>query len=1049
MPMKRRRRSSLDWTLLCGLGVIVGGAILAVWYEVTISPLQSRYFARLASEMTYRVEPGASEAIRFPGGGPFDVRLGYSGLGARTERLFAAGYSVSMQSRMSPRMLEAADRDLFVPYREKAQGGLSILDCAARPLFRVRYPQRVYADFASVPRIVVHSLLFIENRELLANEYPTSNPAVEWGRFARAAFDQLLKDLDVDRPQAGASTLATQIEKYRHSAGGITDSPNEKLRQMVSASLRAYLGGTDTTEVRRQLVVDYLNTVPLAARAGFGEVIGIGDGLFVWFGADFDQVNRLLQDDAADLRQRALAYRQVLSLMISQRRPSGFLVRDLEALEQLTDSYLRVMAQGGVITAELRDAALAVRIRPERGALSQARGSFVDRKAATALRMNLAALLGMPQLYALDRLDLRAVSTIDLRLQESVAAVLREISTPEGARAAGLLEPRLLSGSDPSGVSYSVTLYERTPDANLIRVQTDNLDQPFDINEGARLDLGSTAKLRTVVTYLEIIARLHSELAGLDAFALQARPRASGDELTRWAVDYLSSAPPEGRGLEAMLEAALERRYSASPTEKFFTGGGLQTFQNFEADDDRRVLSVREAVQRSVNLVFIRLMRDIVYYTMANMPNSSATLLDDETDSRRQAYLTEFAEREGREYLRRFYGKYRGKTPGEAETALLSGIRATPRRIAAIFRYIDADADLKTFSQRLRTHLPDARVDDDSIARLYRDHAPPRYDLADRGYIAGVHPLELWLVGYLRAEPDAKLADVYAASVSERQNAYAWLFKTTRKGAQNRRIRTLVELDAFEEIHKAWQRLGYPFESLTPSYATALGSSADRPAALAELMGILLNDGVRLPVLRIGELYAGEGTPYETAFVADSRAGERVLPVEVATAVRRLLALVVEGGTARRLAGVFTTDTGAAITMGGKTGTGDHHFETYGRGGVLLSSRPVSRSGTFVFFVGDRHFGTITAYVKGEDAARYRFTSALPTQVLKRLAPILTTEIRRAPRVGTSCAVDASVRSLPPVPLAEAPPPAPSRGFEALDTAPEPSAVQPDVIEPE
>ena len=34
--------------------------------------------------------------------------------------------------------------------------------------------------------------------------------------------------------------------------------------------------------------------------------------------------------------------------------------------------------------------------------------------------------------------------------------------------------------------------------------------------------------------------------------------------------------------------------------------------------------------------------------------------------------------------------------------------------------------------------------------------------------------------------------------------------------------------------------MGYPFASLTPSLATAIGSSGDRPAALAELMGIIL-----------------------------------------------------------------------------------------------------------------------------------------------------------------------------------------------------------------
>ena len=56
----------------------------------------------------------------------------------------------------------------------------------------------------------------------------------------------------------------------------------------------------------------------------------------------------------------------------------------------------------------------------------------------------------------------------------------------------------------------------------------------------------------------------------------------------------------------------------------------------------------------------------------------------------------------------------------------------------------------------------------------------------------------------------------------------------------------------------------------------------------------------------------------------------------------------------------------------------------------LTRSRVVSRAATFVFFLGDRFFGVVTAYVTGPEAARYQFTSALPVQVLKSLAPILT-----------------------------------------------------------
>jgi membrane peptidoglycan carboxypeptidase len=1034
----RRWLRRIAWTLAILVTVTLAAAAGLAWYEMQASPLQSRYLVELGRQMTWSTGPGRSDSIRFPEDGPFDRRLGYTGLAAFAERLGERGFVIEQQARISPAMAAIADRGLYLPFREKTRAGLLLEDCAARPIFAARYPERTYPDFDSVPPLVTATLLYIENRELLDNRHPTSNPAIEWGRMAQAGYEQLRKQLEPGRQASGGSTLATQIEKYRHSPGGRTSSGKDKLVQIASASLRAYLGGPDTTAVRRQLVVDYLNTVPLSARRGYGEVLGLGDGLWAWFGRDFAGVNALLEDPAAPTADRALAYKQVLALMIAQRRPSGYLGGDLGALQELTDTFLRLLARDGVITPELRDAALPLVLTQLEAVPPAPPASFVARKAANTGRRALASTLGLSRLYTLDRLDLTASTTLDLAIQERVAATLLSLATPSGAAAAGLRGERLLGNEDPAGVVYSVTLYERTPAANVVRLQVDNYDKPLDINEGTRLDLGSTAKLRTLVTYLESVAALHARLAGLDEAVLRATPVASGDPISRWAVDHLLAPPGGDRSLAAMLAAALDRRYSASPAEVFFTGGGQQTFSNFDPLDNGRVMSVREAFERSVNLVFVRLMRDVVRYTIFNMPDSSATLLDDPGDERRREFLARFADREGREYLERFHRKYAGLSPADAEALLLQGIRPTPRRLAAIHPVLEPGADLAGLAAFLRDNLPDARIDDASIARLHRDYGNGRLGLADRGYVAGVHPLELWLVGQLRRTPGATLGDVVAASVDERQQAYAWLFRTRSKQAQDRRIRTLVELQAFMEIHRSWQRLGYPFGYLTPSYGTALGSSADRPAALAELVGILLNDGLRLPTLRIDSLHFAADTPYETRFVANPAAGERVMPAEVAAAARAMLANVVERGTGQRLRGVFTAADGQPLAVGGKTGTGDHRFETYGRGGVLLSSRVVSRSGTFVFYIGDRFFGVVTAYVTGPAAAGYSFTSALPAQLLKALAPDLGELVRRPAVPGFGCLAPADEQPPPVTPargsIRRVVPP--ERGVEPLDTAP-------------
>ena len=49
----------------------------------------------------------------------------------------------------------------------------------------------------------------------------------------------------------------------------------------------------------------------------------------------------------------------------------------------------------------------------------------------------------------------------------------------------------------------------------------------------------------------------------------------------------------------------------------------------------------------------------------------------------------------------------------------------------------------------------------------------------------------------------------------------------------------------------------------------------------------------------------------------------------------------------------------------------------------------MNRSSTFVFNIGERFFGSMTAYVHGPEAGNYDFTSALPVQLLTALAPSL------------------------------------------------------------
>ena len=295
----------------------------------------------------------------------------------------------------------------------------------------------------------------------------------------------------------------------------------------------------------------------------------------------------------------------------------------------------------------------------------------------------------------------------------------------------------------------------------------------------------------------------------------------------------------------------------------------------------------------------------------------------------------------------------------------------------------------EAFGRYLRRYATNgAALTNAQIHRLYRESNPSDYSWQERGYLAGIHPLELWLVAYLHTRPAASYSEVMSASTEVRKDVYEWLFDK-RKESQDPRIKTILEQEAFSEIHKMWVRLGYPFSRLVPSLATALGSSADRPAALAELMGILLRDGKQYPSVRIDSLHFAGDTPFETKLKREIPDPDQVLSPEICSVMRSALMGVVERGTAVRARGAIAGPDGTPISIGGKTGTGDNRiYKTLPNG--TRTSIPISRTSTFVFYAGDRFFGTVVAYVDGPEADQYQFTSSLTTSILQIIGPHLS-----------------------------------------------------------
>jgi membrane peptidoglycan carboxypeptidase len=962
--------------------------IACIFIEIRTSLLQSWFFTRTNEQLSYKPAAGRSAEIAFPRPAPFDDRRGYSKIPAFQTQLESHGYQVSQQVRQSEKMVRLIKQGISPPYVEPPEAGLDIRGAESMPLFRHAQSEFLFSKIEEIPRPLVKALLFLEDRDLDDPASPWQNPAIEWDRLFKAALLYIASKFQVETPMQGGSTLAVQLEKFRHSPHGRTESPVEKYRQLMGASLKAYRQGWNTRAWRERIIVDYFNNVPLAAAPGYGEIHGLGEGLFAWFGMQLaDVVDALKTPGITPSKLRA--YKHALALLISVRAPSVFLVEERASLEEKVDQFTRLMARSGIIDSDFAAALQETPIKFIPSAPLPPQPSSGKNKAANAIRTTLMESLGLYNVYDLNRLHLEVASTIDVPLQKTITDFLQSLSNRDVIKARGLDGERLLENADPKKVIYSVLLVEPTTDGNLVRVQADNLAGPLDFNKSVKLELGSTAKLRTLTHYLELIAELHKEVAPLNAEGLKTRMQQARDPLTKWAVETLQKE--KSLTLEAFLELAMGRKYSASPYETFFTGGGIHHFENFDREDDKRILTLRDAFRNSTNLVFIRLMRDIVNYHRARLAYNSDAVLADSMNPDRKRMLQEIAEEESRTVIRRSYQAYHGQSEQQIVARLLGSKKNAERRLTILFFAWQIGSDEQALAAWLKKYQ--VQIKESEVSKLFRAYQNPRLTLVDYAYLLSLHPLDLWCASRYRINPDLTWENLLASSSDARRQGSAWLLNPRNRRAQDLRLRIRMEKEAFARLVPYWQRLGFPFKTMVPSYATAIGNSSDRPVALAELIGILVNDGIRRPKTELSNIHFARGTPYETVFERQAEGGEQVLAPEVARAVKKAMAAVVESGTARRLNGVFKLSNGEPIIVGGKTGSGDNRLETFNRWGGVTSSRATNRTAAFVFYIGDRYFGVVTAYVQGREAEKYHFTSSLPVTILKLLAPTINAKL--------------------------------------------------------
>ena len=226
---------------------------------------------------------------------------------------------------------------------------------------------------------------------------------------------------------------------------------------------------------------------------------------------------------------------------------------------------------------------------------------------------------------------------------------------------------------------------------------------------------------------------------------------------------------------------------------------------------------MREAFRDSVNLPFVRLMRDVVDYYVRSCRAIRRALLERPEGPAPRAYLERFAAR-GRRASSSRASTATTRARARAALARLCAARAADAEGASpsASRSLDPERRLRGVRRAAARRCPRRALSDERLRKLYGSTSRTRFSLADRGYLARVHPLELWLVGYLRANPARRSARCSTRAAASARRRYPWLFSRAprRAGPPHPHPARARGVPAHPP---QWKETGYPFESLVPS----------------------------------------------------------------------------------------------------------------------------------------------------------------------------------------------------------------------------------------
>ena len=129
--------------------------------------------------------------------------------------------------------------------------------------------------------------------------------------------------------------------------------PLEKLRQIIGASLKAYREGRQHPRLARahHRRLSQYRAAGRSARLRRDSRSRRG-ALIAWFGMRLDEAVAAL-NEPGQTPAKVRAFKYILTLLISVRAPSVFLVEERDSLEEKVDQFTRLMARAGIIDWEL------------------------------------------------------------------------------------------------------------------------------------------------------------------------------------------------------------------------------------------------------------------------------------------------------------------------------------------------------------------------------------------------------------------------------------------------------------------------------------------------------------------------------------------------------------------------------------------------------------------------------------------------------------------------------------------------------------------------